>query len=129
MLVAAMLSIVMVAVYFAWPGWVSILVLSKAMGILNISITHVGAQSVGLGYVTGDLNNLGQQLALGIKRAPIGKTPGSGDAHWLRAAVLAGIWTAIFAGAIVGAALASRSAYWTLLLPVILLMVFALLEN
>ena len=127
--VAAMLSFVIVAAYFAWPGWVSILVLSTAMGILNISITQVGGQSVGLGYVTGDLNNLGQQLALGIKRAPLQQTPGSWDTHWLRAALLAGIWTAFFAGAIAGAALAPRLAHWTLLLPVILLMIFALLEN
>jgi hypothetical protein len=58
---------------------------------MNISKSHVATQAVGLGYVTGDLNNLGQQLASGIKRVPIEQTPGAWDTHWMRAALLAGI--------------------------------------
>src|SRR2546430_9819081 len=38
---------------------------------LPISITHVGGQAVNLGFVTGDLNNLGPHLLMGIKRAPV----------------------------------------------------------
>jgi uncharacterized membrane protein YoaK (UPF0700 family) len=128
-LVAAMLIIEAVAGYFAWPGWVSILVLSTAMGIMNTFVTHVGGLSVSLGFVTGDLNNLGQQFALGIKRAPVRHTQGPWDTHWLRAILLATIWTAFFAGAVFGGALTARLANWTLLLPALVLVVYALLDN
>ncbi len=128
-LVAAMLSIEIAAAYFAWPGWFSILALSTAMGVMNTSITHVGGQSVSLGFVTGDLNNLGQRLALGIKRAPVHHAQGPWDTHWMRAALLAGIWTAFFIGAVLGAALAARFAIWTLLLPTLMLVVFALMDR
>ena len=92
LLVAARLTVGIAATYFAWPGWLSIMILSTSMGILNTSITHVGGQAVNLGFVTGDLNNLGQHLLMGIKRAPVQQTQGSWDTHWRRAALLAGIW-------------------------------------
>jgi uncharacterized membrane protein YoaK (UPF0700 family) len=34
-LVAALLTVGMVAIYFAWPGWISIMILSTAMGIMS----------------------------------------------------------------------------------------------
>ena len=129
LLVAALLTVGIAATYFAWPGWLSIMILSTAMGILNTSITHVGGQAVSLGFVTGDLNNLAQRLAMGIKRAPVPQTQGAWDNHWWRAALLAGIWTAFFMGAVLGAALASRLAVWALLLPALMLLVFGLLER
>ena len=92
LLVAALLTVGTAATYFAWPGWLSIMILSTAMGILNTSITHAGGQAVNLGFVTGDLNNLGQHLLMGFKRVPVQQTQGSWDTHWRRAALLAGIW-------------------------------------
>jgi uncharacterized membrane protein YoaK (UPF0700 family) len=128
-LVAAMLTIGVAASYFAWRDWFSILVLSAAMGIMNTSITRVGKQSVSLGFVTGDLNYLGQHLAMGVKRKPVGEMQGPWDTHWVRAALLAGIWTAFFVGAVLGAAVAARLASWTLLLPAFVLIVFVLLHR
>jgi uncharacterized membrane protein YoaK (UPF0700 family) len=66
LLVATMLTVGEAASYFARPDWAGILVLSTAMGIMNTAITHVGGQSVGLVFVTGNLNKLGQHLAMGI---------------------------------------------------------------
>ena len=129
LLVAAMLTIGVAASYFAWPGWASILVLSTAMGIMNTSITHVGGQSVSLAFITGNLNNLGQHLAMAIQGGPVQHVQGSWDTHWLRAAVLAGIWSAFFLGAILGAAFAVRLANWTLLLPGLMLVIFAVLDR
>ncbi len=129
LLVAALLTVGIAATYFAWPGWLSIMILSTAMGIMNTSITHVGGQAVNLGFVTGDLNSLAQRLAMGIKRAPVSQTQGAWDNHWWRAALLAGIWIAFFMGAVLGAALASRLAVWALLLPALMLVVFGLLER
>jgi uncharacterized membrane protein YoaK (UPF0700 family) len=126
-LVAALLAIGTAAAYWAWPGWLSIMILSTAMGILNTSITHVGGQTVSLGFVTGDLNNLAQHAALGIKCAPLPDSQGVWDTRWARATVLASIWTAFVGGAILGTALVSRLAAWTLLVPCVMLLAFPLL--
>jgi uncharacterized membrane protein YoaK (UPF0700 family) len=126
-LVAALLAIGTVAAYWAWPGWLSILILSTAMGILNTSITHVGGQTVSLGFVTGDLNSLAQHVALGIKGAPLPQAQGPRDTRWARATVLASIWTAFLGGAILGTALVSRLAAWTLLVPCAMLLASPLL--
>ena len=128
-LVAALLTVAIAAIYLAWPGWLCIMMLSTAMGIMNTSITHVGAQAVNLGFVTGDLNNFAQHLAMGIWRAPVPRMQGAWDNHWRRAALLAAIWTAFLIGAVLGAALASRFTVWALLLPVLMLLVFGLLER
>jgi uncharacterized membrane protein YoaK (UPF0700 family) len=116
------------ATYFGWPGWLSIMILSTAMGIMNTSINHVGGQAVNLGFVTGDLNNFAQRLAMGIRQDPVPQMQGSWDNHWWRAALLAGIWVAFLIGAALGAALASLFTMWALLLPVLILLVFGLLE-
>jgi len=84
---------------------------------------------VSLGFVTGDLNSLAQHLAMGIKRAPVPQAQGSWDTHWRRAALLTGLWAAFLIGAVLGAALASRIAVWTLLLPALMLLVFAPFER
>jgi uncharacterized membrane protein YoaK (UPF0700 family) len=127
--VAAMLTGAIAAAYLAWPGWLSIMILSSAMGILNMSITHVGGQTVSLGFVTGDLNSLAQHLAMGIKRAPVPQAEGSWDTHWRRIAVLSTIWTAFLSGALLGTALASRLVVWTLLPPSLMLLVLPVLER
>jgi uncharacterized membrane protein YoaK (UPF0700 family) len=127
--VAAILTVGTAAAYLAWPGWLSIMILSTAMGILNMSTTHVGGQTVSLGFVTGDLNSLAQHLAMGIKRAPVPQAQGSWDTHWWRIAVLATVWTAFLSGAVLGTALASRLAVWTLLPPILMLLILPLLER
>src|ERR1700693_3452685 len=46
---------------------------------MNTSITRIGGPTVSLGFVTGDLKNLGQHLAMGLKRAPVRQTQGQWD--------------------------------------------------
>jgi uncharacterized membrane protein YoaK (UPF0700 family) len=128
-LVAAMLAVGVAGAYFAWPGWLSIVILSFAMGLMNTSVLQVGGQTVGVGYMTGDLNNLAQHIAMGIKSAPVAQAQGSWDTHWRRASLLAGLWIAFLSGAVLGAALGSRLAVWTLLLPALLLLALALAER
>jgi uncharacterized membrane protein YoaK (UPF0700 family) len=125
-LVAAMLAVGTAAAYWAWPGWLSIMILSAAMGILNTCITHVGGQNVSLGFVTGDLNRLAQHLALGIRRTPITDAQDSSDTRWRRAAVLASVWSAFLVGAVLGSAMTRHLAMWTLLLPSVMLLALAL---
>jgi len=128
-LVAAMLAVGVAAAYFAWPGWLSIVILSFAMGLMNTSVLQVGGQTVGVGYMTGDLNNLAQHLALGIRNAPVAQAQGSWDTHWRRASLLAGLWIAFLSGAVLGASCGSRFAVWTLLLPAAMLLVLAVAER
>jgi uncharacterized membrane protein YoaK (UPF0700 family) len=125
-LVAAMLGVGVAAAYFAWPGWLSIVIVSFAMGLMNTSILQVGGQTVGIGYMTGDLNNLAQHVAMGIKSAPVAEAQGAWDTHWRRALLLGGLWIAFFSGAVLGAALGSRLAVWTLLVPALMLLALAL---
>jgi len=128
-LVAAMLTLGVAAAFFAWPGWLSVVILSTAMGILNLSITHVGAQAVSLGFVTGDLNNLAQHLATGVGGNPVPQRQGSWDTHWRRATLLASVWTAFLFGAVLGGALASRFTAWALLPPAMMLLLLTVLER
>ena len=126
--VAAMLAVGVARAYFAWPEWIGIVVLSSAMGILNASITRVGGQAVSLGFMTGDLNNLARHFAGAILRQPVEQAQGQSDTHWRRAALLGGLWAVFLAGAVVEAALGSRTGVWTLLPPALALLALGLLE-
>ena len=119
--VAALLAMAMAAANpGVLPGWSGVILLSLAMGIMNTAVTRVGEQSVSLGYVTGDLNNLAQQLALAVKRVPV--PHGSGDTHGRRATLLAGIWAAFLIGAALAGAATPRFAVCTLLPPILVLL-------
>jgi uncharacterized membrane protein YoaK (UPF0700 family) len=119
--VAALLAVAMAAADpGVLPGWSGIILLSLAMGIMNTTVTRVGEQSVSLGYVTGDLNNLAQHLALAVKRVPV--PHGSGDSHARRATLLAGLWAAFLIGAALAGAATPRFAAWTLLPPILALL-------
>lgn len=126
--VGILLVLAVVATYLRGPEWSSIMLLSLAMGALNTSVTEVGGQTVSLGYMTGDLNNLAQHLANGIRRAPVEKPQNPSDTHWSRAGLLATLWIAFFAGAVLGGAVASHLAFWTLLFPAIVLSALAAAE-
>ena len=127
-LVALMLALGVAGAYLTWPGWLGIVFLSSSMGLLNTSVTQVGGQPVSLGFMTGDLNNLAQHISQAILRAPVSRAQGPRDTHWRRAALLTSLWVFFLAGATLGAALSSRLALWTLLLPAGLLVLLALLE-
>jgi uncharacterized membrane protein YoaK (UPF0700 family) len=66
---------------------------------------------------------------MGIRGAPVPEMQGAWDNHWWRAALLAAIWTAFLIGAVLGAATASHFAMWALLPPVVMLLVFGVLER
>ena len=128
LVVAALLAAAVAAAYFTWPEWLGITLLSTAMGLLNTSVARVGGQPVSLGFMTGALNNFAQHVAQGILHAPVSEAQGERDTHWRRAALLGGLCTCFFVGAVLGAALASRLAVWTLLGPAVLLVLLTLLE-
>lgn len=128
-LVAMMLGVATVAAYLAWPAWLGVVILSVAMGLMNTSIARVGAQAVSLGFMTGDLNSMAQHLALGMERAPVPESQGAWDTHWWRAGLLVGLWITFLCGAVLGAVLALRFAYWTLLVAAGMLVILSAAER
>jgi uncharacterized membrane protein YoaK (UPF0700 family) len=129
-LVAALLAIAMAAVDRGpLPGWLGIMLLSLAMGMMNTTVTRVGAQSVSLTYVTGTLNNLAQHLALAVKRLPVPNGEGPWDTHVRRAGLLAGIWIAFLIGAALAGAATPRFAAWTLVPPILVVLALAALRR
>jgi len=123
LLVSAFLALGIVALKYSEPQWLSVIVLSTAMGAMNTTITHVGRQRVSLGYVTGDLSSLGKHLAGGFKGDAVQDAEGPWDTHWRRTILLAAIWFSFFLGAVIGAEMAFRIAVWALLVPIVLLLV------
>jgi len=128
-LVAALLAVGMAAAYLRLPGWIDIMILSPAMGMMNTTIARVGGQPVSLAFITGDLNNLAQHLALAVRGAPVPQAQGPWDTHGRRAAILAGLWTAFLMGALVAGAATPRFGAWTLLLPALILLLLAAFDR
>ncbi len=79
----------------------AIAILALAMGMMNTVLSHVGGQSVNIGFVTGTLNSAGQHLAQAVLRLPLPDAQGARDTHARRAALLLGIWLAFLAGALI----------------------------
>jgi uncharacterized membrane protein YoaK (UPF0700 family) len=106
-------------------GWLSIILLSLAMGVMNTMMTHAGGQSVSLSFATGDLNNLGRHLALAARRVPVSDSQGAWDTHGWCAALLAGVWTSFLLGALLAGAAIGRFGNWILLPPILVLLALA----
>jgi uncharacterized membrane protein YoaK (UPF0700 family) len=99
-----------------------IAMLTFAMGILNTSLSRVGAESVSLTFVTGTLSKIGHHLALGYAREPLKDAQGSWDTHRRRVLLLTGLWAAFFSGAALAGAATPRFASWTLVVPTVVLL-------
>lgn len=127
--VAALIAIIVVASVVWSPGaYASIAVLSLAMGIMNTTLSRVGAQAVNIGFVTGTLNHLADHLALAFKRVPLPDAAGPWDTHLRRALVLLGVWAAFLTGALLSGLLTSRLGVQTLLLPFLVLITLTALN-
>jgi uncharacterized membrane protein YoaK (UPF0700 family) len=129
-LVAALLAAGLAAAFLdPLPGWISIVLFSLAMGIMNTTITQVGGQPVSLGFVTGDLNNIGRHLAQAVRGEPLSDSKGSWDTHLSRAAVLAGVWGSFLLGALLAGAGMAHFGAWILLPPTLILLALAVFER
>lgn len=108
---------------------VGIVLLSLAMGFMNTTLSHVGAQSVNLVFVTGTLNTMAQHLALAVKRAPLPEAQGSWDTHSRRAFLLMGVWASFLIGAFLAGVATARFGMWVLLLPLLILLALAVFSR
>ncbi|HEX4841751.1 MAG TPA: YoaK family protein [bacterium] len=117
--VAAILALGIAASFLpSLSRWVSIMLLSMAMGTMSTTITRVGDQAVSVSYVTGSLTNMMQHVALAVRNVPLPRPQGSWDTHGWRARLLASVWTAFFIGALLAGVALPRFGAWTLFLPI-----------
>ncbi|HZZ29391.1 MAG TPA: YoaK family protein [Pirellulales bacterium] len=122
-LVAALLAVsIGVAQLASINQLVNIATLSFAMGVMNTTLSHFGAEAVNLTFVTGTLNKIGSHFALALKRAPLKDAQSVRDTHFRRAFLLAALWAAFLAGAVLAAAATPRFDVWILSLPLLILL-------
>ena len=122
--VAALLAVIIGGTQLGNPALlaeVCIATLSLAMGLMNTTLSQIGAEPVNLTFVTGTLNKIGRHLALAVRRAPLSDAQGQWDTHLRRAGLMAGVW----AGFLTGAA-TSYFGVWVLLPPFLTLLALAL---
>lgn len=99
---------------------IAIAILAFSMGVMNTVLTHVGAQSVNVGFVTGTLNAMASHAAQAVLRAPLPDAQGSWDTHARRAFLLFGVWGAFFGGAFLAGTATPRFGAWMLLPPLLI---------
>jgi uncharacterized membrane protein YoaK (UPF0700 family) len=107
------------------PPNACISILALAMGLLNATHSHVGAEPMSLTFVTGTLHKVGMHLALAIRRAPLPDAQGAWDTHLHRAGAGASVWSGFLLGAIFSAAAGAYFGVVALLPPAIALLVLA----
>ena len=101
---------------------IAIAILAFSMGVMNTVLTHIGAQSVNVGFVTGTLNAMASHVALAVMRAPLPDAQGPWDTHARRALLLLLVWGAFIAGALVAGMLTPHYGAWMLLPPLLILL-------
>jgi len=105
---------------------VCIATLSLAMGLMNTTLSQIGAEPVNLTFVTGTLNKMARHLALAVTRTPLPDAQGQWDTHLHRAGLMASVWAGFLIGAIVSGAATSYFGVWVLLPPFLILLALAL---
>jgi len=110
-------------------NWVSIAMISFAMGAMNTALSGAGNKSVSLTFVTGTLSRIGIQLALAVRRAPLTDSQGAWDTHARRALQLAAIWAGFLSGALLSGAATPRFGVWALLFPMLALLALAAFDG
>ena len=104
----------------------AIATISFSMGIMNTTLPRIGAESVSLTFMTGDLNRIGSHLALAFKGVPLPDAQGPWDTQLHRAGLLASLWGSFLIGALISAAMISHLGVWVLVLPCLILVALAL---
>ncbi|MEQ7872833.1 DUF1275 family protein [Sphingomonas sp. ASV193] len=101
LLLVATLLIAAGAAHVAGASGVAAALAAVAMGAINLTFRRGGEASIAIGYVTGTLVRFGQRLADAI----------AGARPWRDCLPYLGMWCALMAGALLGAALARTD--WT----------------
>jgi uncharacterized membrane protein YoaK (UPF0700 family) len=107
---------------------VEIALLSLGMGMVNPGLSKVGAESVGMTFVTGTLSRMGGHFALALKRVPVPGSQGPWDTHLYRARIDAQLWASFLCGAILSGAALSVGRTFVLLPGIAIMLVLALVS-
>lgn len=99
------------------PALISIPMLAAAMGVMNATHSHVGAEPMSITFVTGTLHRIGTHIALALRQEPVPDARGPWDTHIRRAGVEASVWASFFGGTIVSAAASLHFGAWSLVVP------------
>jgi uncharacterized membrane protein YoaK (UPF0700 family) len=110
-------------------NWVSIAMISLAMGAMNTALSGGGDKSESLTFVTGTLSRIGMQLALAVRRAPLSDSRGPWDSHARRAFQLMAIWLGFLSGALLSGAATPRIGVWALSFPMLILSALAAFDR
>jgi uncharacterized membrane protein YoaK (UPF0700 family) len=108
---------------------IAIAILSLAMGVMNTTLSRVGAEPVNLTFVTGTLTKVGRHLALAARQVSLTDAQGSWDTHLHRAGVLLCVWIGFLTGALLSGAASSHFGVDALLAPFLILVVLALFSR
>lgn len=126
-LIAGLLAVVIVLTHLdVLASALAIALLSLAMGFMNTALTHVGAQSMNLVFMTGTLYRMGQHFALALEQVPVADAQGAWDTHVRRALLLLCVWIAFVSGAFVAGAFTAMLGVWILLLPLAIIVTLAI---
>ena len=118
--VAVVLAIIIVGTQLdagTMPAAVCVPMLGAAMGMMNTTHTHVGAESLSITFVTGTLHRIGTHLALALRHEPVPDARGASDTHLSRAGTSASVWAGFLSGTILSAAASLQVGEWALLVP------------
>jgi uncharacterized membrane protein YoaK (UPF0700 family) len=108
---------------------IGIMTLSLAMGMMNNTLSRVGSEGVSITFVTGDLNRLGNHLALAVRRTPLQGAQGPWDTHLHRARLLGSVWAGFLSGAVLSGAAKPYFGVWVLLPPILIRLALALFND
>lgn len=128
-LVAVLVAAVGVSKAGPTDAYACIATLGFAMGAMNTTLTGIGAESVGLTFITGDLSRIGSHLALAVGRVPLADAQGPWDTQVHRAFLLASVWGSFVIGAAISGAMSSHFGAWLLVYPALILVALALFSG
>lgn len=113
----------------ALPVHLSVSVLGVAMGLMNVTTLHIGAELISVAAVTGSLNGVGVHLAMAFRRAPLPDAQGAWDTHLRRAGFVASVWGSFLIGGLMYGLAGLHVGVWALLAPLLGLLALALFSG
>lgn len=95
----------------------AVALLSLGMGMVNAILPKIGAESVSLTFMTGNLNRIGGHLAGAICHESLADAQTPNESHLARARVELSLWLSFVTGAILAGMFVSTLRTWVLVPP------------
>lgn len=121
--IGGLVLFLLLAHFLAMGSWVSIVIIGTVMGYMNTAASKVGRQSINPDFVTGTLNNMAKHLALSLFNRYPSDTEAIWDTHTRRYILLFLVWASFIGGAIINTLVFQYWVNWSLLIPVLVLII------